>query len=373
MNLIMPRAAKRCVRWGPPLLLALCAIASVSLADEPRHDFLVFPYTDTLDTFDESDPGVADNSVRPGLSALYSYDGGSFRFLGEYLMSSSEHELERFKLGWKSSENTMWWLGRFHSTSKFWVTEYHHGQFMQTSITRPSVEGWEDESGPSPSHLTGIEVEHTIPLPGEKSWSLDFSAGLAPKFGGDELRPWDLLDPDSGHGLSYDMRAGYRGDIFGDAQIGIIASWNDIQVDQDSTPALTGLEDIQQLTYGIFGSWRWQELRLLGSFVQFDQKLRYDSGPVDDEFLSGYLQAEYELSNRWTVFSRIDYSSAEDDSPYLALLPMFVSHRHMLGLRFDFHDHHALTVEVADSSVRGDDTSHRTFKEVRLQWSAAYP
>ena len=358
-------------RIGP--LIALCVAVLPAHAEETQHDFLLFPSVDTFDTFDESRDDVSDSFVRPSLNVLYSYNGAGVRVLGEYLWSSTEAELERLKLGWQAGDNTMWWFGRFHTTAKFWTSEYHHGQFMQTSITRPSVEEWEDESGPIPSHVTGVSVEHAIPFGEAHSWHVGASFGLAPKFVGDELHAFDMLDPESDHGLSYNVRFAYQPDVFGDAQMGLLIGWNDINVDSESAPALAELDDIEQLTISVFADWRWGDLRVLANAIQFYNELSYTTELVDDDFLAGYLQAEYELNDKWTVFGRVDTSSAEDRSPYLRLLPAFVAHRHMLGVRFDFMKQQSVTVEVADTSQQGEDFSHDTFKEVRFQWSAVFP
>lgn len=355
------------------LPLVLCAFIPIASADDSQHDFLLFPSVDTFDSIDESDPVVKDSFVRPALNILYSYNGGRFRFLSEYLWSSTESELERLKVGWQGGDNTMFWLGRFHSTAKFWTSEYHHGQFMQTSITRPSIEEWEDESGPIPSHITGLSIEHVQPQANETSWNYGFSFGLAPKFVKDKLEPYDMLDSDSNHGLSYNARVAYRPDLFGDNQVGLLLGWNDINVDSESSPVLADLNDIEQLTVGVFADWRWDKLRLLSSIVQFDHELSFISGSIKDEFFAGYAQLEYETAEDWTVFGRADFSSGEDNSAYLRLLPAFIAHRNMLGVRWDFMKMQSLTMEVADTSVPGETSSHQTFKEVRFQWSAVFP
>jgi len=373
MTLFLLRIAAHGWRRQIMLAFVLCALIPIASADDSQHDFLLFPSVDTFNTFNESHPEVEESFVRPSLSAMYSYNGGRFRFLAEYLWSSTESELERLKIGWQAGDDTMWWFGRFHSTAKFWTSEYHHGQFMQTSITRPSVEEWEDESGPIPSHVTGLSVEHTLPRSNETAWNLGFSFGLAPKFVKDELHPYDMLDPESDHGLSYNTRVAYRPNIFSDNQIGMLVGWNDINVDSESGPNLADLNNIEQLTVGVFGDWHWDKLRVLASVVHFENELNYTMESVDDVFVAGYLQLEYKTGDDWTVFGRVDASSSEDTSPYLRLLPAYVSHRHMLGVRWDFIDSHSLTMEVADTSTHGDGLTHNNFKEVRFQWSAVFP
>jgi len=373
MMLLAPRIMARERLRRMTLVFALCFVSHAVLADDPQHEFLLFPSVDTFNSENLTSPELEDSFVRPSINILYSYSGDRIRVLGEYLWSSTEAELERLKFGWQAGDNTMWWLGRFHSTAKFWTSEYHHGQFMQTSITRPSVEEWEDESGPIPSHVTGLSFEHTSPRANETAMNYGLSVGLAPKFVKDGLSPYDMLDPESDHGLSYNARLAYQPSMFGANQIGLLVGWNDINVDSDSSPTLGDLNDIQQLTVSVFTDWQWDDWRLLANAVQFDNKLNYVTGEVDDEFLAGYVQLEYKTSENWTIFGRIDSSSAEDNSPYLGLLPAFISHRHMLGARWDFHNFQSLTMEVADASAQGDITSHDNFKEIRFQWSAVFP
>jgi hypothetical protein len=90
---------------------------------------------------------------------------------------------------------------------------------------------------------------------------------------------------------------------------------------------------------------------------------------VNDESFLGFIQAEYEVSEDWTVFGRTEFGDSEDDSIYLSLLPAVVAHRQMLGVRWDFAARHALTMEVADTSQQADSVRHDSFKEARLQWS----
>lgn len=352
------------------LLAALCASP---VAAEPQQEFLLFPTIDTYNTLAEEEPALEDSFVRGSLNFLYSYSGERFRFLGEYLWSSQESELERFKGGWQWQNGTMLWLGRFHTAAKYWTSEYHHGQFLQTPITRPSLEEWEDESGPIPSHITGLSLEIDRERGSESALSYAISAGLAPKFAGHKLVAYDVLDPRSGHGLGINFRVVYRPELVSPMQLGFISGWNEINVISESSPNLTDLNRIDQLTVGAFADWRWRDFRLITSLVHFENDLQYVDTSVDDVFLLTYLQLEYEANEDFTFFGRTDNGFSEDQSPYLRLLPGFIAHRHMLGLRWDVASFHSLTVEIADTSRQGDGLTHDHFKEIRFQWSAVYP
>ena len=67
----------------------------------------------------------------------------------------------------------------------------------------------------------------------------------------------------------------------------------------------------------------------------YENKLRYTARNAKDNFLLGYLQPEYAINDKVTVFGRIDTSTSEDNSLYLRLLPAFASQYvgSALGLR----------------------------------------
>jgi len=358
------------------LALSCLFIAGLGLSTvhaEGQQEILFFTSIDTFDSFSESEPAVKDNFLRGSADVLYSYAGDRFRVLGEYLLSSDESELERIKLGWKLRDNLMLWLGRFHTPSKYWTTEFHHGQYLQTSITRPALEQWEDDSGPIPSHVTGLLLEYERQRKDKSVISLSSSVGLAPRFVGERLMPLDALDPTSGHGPSINLKLAYRPEILSPMQIGLLSGWSEIRVESESSPALADVDRVDQLTLGAFVDWRWNRLRLISSAVYFDNKLNYVNGPVNDSFVLTYLQFEFDVNDTVTLFGRTDNGFNEDLSPYLRLLPTFVAHRHMLGVRWDFAELQSLALELADTSRQGGDFSHENFKEFRLQWSAVFP
>jgi hypothetical protein len=109
------------------------------------------------------------------------------------------------------------------------------------------------------------------------------------------------------------------------------------------------------------------------NWVFFDIEMRYDGADVNDESMLGYVQAEYAATEDWTIYGRVDTGFAEDDSIYLQLLPAVIAHRNMLGVRWDFHDSHGLTLEVGDTSTPSSNSGHDKFKELRVQWSAVFP
>jgi hypothetical protein len=355
------------------LVLLIPLASSQFVRAESQNDLLVFLSLESFDKFSASDPAMEGSDSRATADFLYTHNSDNFRFLAEYIWSDSESELERLQAAWKIDDQTLLWMGRFHAISNYWTTEYHHGQFMQTSISRPGVEEWEDESGPMPSHITGVRLEHEFSRKNQSAVNLGLAAGLAPKFEGEQLVPFDVLDPASGHDSAISGRLVYRPDILSANQVGLALAHNDISVVSDSSPALVNLDSIRQLTVGVFANWEWEDWRISTNWVFFDIDLRYFGGDVADEFVLGYVQGEYKAATDWTVFGRAEIGFGEDNSDYLNLLPAVIAHRNMIGVRWDFADSHGLTLEVADTSTPAQNSEHDSFKEIRIQWSAVFP
>jgi len=365
--------SNRWVRAFVRLVLLVAMVSNQLARAESQQDILVFVSLEGFDIFSASDPGLEGFDRRATADFLYTYNSDRFRFLAEYVWSNTESELERMQAAWQVNDRTMLWFGRFHTIANYWASEYHHGQFMQTSISRPGLEEWEDENGPMPSHITGLWLEHEFSVNGQSAVNLGLVAGLAPKFEGEHLSPFDILDPESGHDMTVSARVVYRPDVLSTNKIGLTLAHNDIAVVSESSPNLTNLNSILQTTLGVFSDWQWDVWRLSTNWVYFDVEMQYGNGDVQDDFVLGYLQGEYEATENWTVFGRTEIGFGEDNSLYLQLLPSVVSHRNMLGVRWDFVDSHSLTLEVADTSTQGNGLEHDRFKELRIQWSAVFP
>jgi hypothetical protein len=90
------------VIFGP----ALCA-----------QEVIVFPSLSTASSVGGSASKTNDNVAAASL--FISHDVGSLRFLGEFLFSNTEKEIERAQVGWKFSPESTIWFGRFHTPLGF--------------------------------------------------------------------------------------------------------------------------------------------------------------------------------------------------------------------------------------------------------------
>ncbi|MFQ5549072.1 MAG: hypothetical protein ACE5FV_12325 [Woeseia sp.] len=349
------------------ILLLLLAIPSHA-GDDAQHEYLLFP---SLELFDNTAPDdvLLDGGGYVGIADfMYSYSGNRLRILGEYVLSNEESHMERLKAGWLFGEQTMLWVGRFHQPSKYWTTEHHHGQYLQTSISRPGIEEWEDRGGAISTHITGLMLETGQIRKDSSGYQIAVSAGFAPLLTQDGLEPFELWDPSSDHGPAYNFRVTFLPDYFGNNQFGILGGWSELEVDRDNFASQPGTESVEQLQLGSYMDWRWEQLRIIFNMNYLQDKHIRPDGNFTDTFWSGYLQAEYALGLYWTVYGRHENSFGEDGTGFIRLIPKLPSQKNLFGVRWDIATDHALTLEIADTKTETSDLD-----EYRLQWSAVFP
>ncbi len=304
---------------------------------------------------------------------IFGLNHEQFRVFGEYFITTEEHDLERFQIGYEVVPDTVIWLGRFHQPASAWDTEHHHGRYLQTAITRPSIENWEDEDGLIPQHITGALVESRRQLGAEASVQLSGGIGAGPAVTSDENEPINLVGNNPGkHGLSYMGRLAFLPDYVGTSSAGLLLGHD--QLFATSPVALATLRSNHAVLsiYGAYADWNVDAWRFIGAGYYVDVAL--DRPNPDRSFISGYLQGERQLPHQLTAFGRVENSSRMRESPYVALIDGHSSdiditiRREAAGLRWDYARRQALTGEV-DHEIS---LSHGGY-EVRLQWSAAIP
>lgn len=315
-----------------------------------------------------SEDGVQENDFLLTADILYSYLKGDYRFLAEYVLSTHESELERFQLGWQFEEETIAWLGRYHSPARYWNSAYHHGQYLQTSITRPLIEKFEDEGGIVASHSTGLMLNTLRKLQDVDAFQVLVSLGKTAVIDNDQLNPFDLLDVGAGNKASAALRLAYLPDQFGENQFGLILNWSRLMVGDSVIAEQQGLQRVDQGIVGAYVDWRSKDWRIIANLTYVDNQMIKQVQNQTDTFYTAYFQAEYEINQDWRVFGRLEDTYEGDNSEYLALFPSAVLQREMLGLRYDFYKKHALTLELSNIT-----TQFAEFDQAWLQWSAVFP
>lgn len=349
------------------VLLASVWVAVAARADDQpqRAELLVFGSAEARG-FEDQPPLHSDDLLLTA-DFLGNWNSGRWHALAEVLLSTEEQEIERLQFGWEPVADTFLWIGRFHQPGSVWNTREHHGQYLQPSITRPSIEDWEDGGGVLPQHIEGLLFETRRPLRGDRAFALSTGVGISARLNDGALDPMDVLDPHRGsRKMSYSLQAALLPDFASDDSIGLVASHNELALAPAPGPAGSGQVNLSVL--GAFldlGRGPWQ---LTATAYAVEARFAGAIQAPPDRFDAGYLQLQRRFDTRLTLLARIEATRGTGNSPYLALLSGWIKQRLVADLRWDFAPRQALAIEVADSDAPAGD-----FREVRIQWSAALP
>jgi hypothetical protein len=343
------------------LVLIIVAIGYVPLCEaEITGEFLLFPKVDLIYRSMLDDNSVLDKDDQElGADFFATFEINNFRFLGEYLATNKELEFERFQFGWLFKDQ-LFWLGRFHNPVGYWNSQYHHGAFLQTSISRPGIVEFEDNGGIIPIHQAGFLAEGTLDR-GEGALGYLLSLATGPEFT-DELESLDVLNPGSkARDISATLNLYLESELNPSSRVGLFVNYTEI-------PASTiGVSEIQQTITGVYGSWEFSGWRWLGASFYVRNQFERSTRSETDAFFNAYLQAEYDLNDRWAFYSRIEGTAGDDGDAYLALFPKFVKDRVLGGIRLDFASRNALKLEISAIHMH-----QNNFVQVMLQWSAMF-
>jgi hypothetical protein len=385
---ILPALAKRHLESrsarGPiSLAFVLLAFAPCALAQHSGHeaagddgnektrsqDLLLFVSAKYVSLDELGTPVLEDDDGTPTADIFYTRSANRFRFLGEYLLTDYESDLERLQVGWQVSEKTRLWLGRFHQSASHWNTEHHHGQYLQTTISRPAIEEFEDLSGVLPSHTTGVLIESQHEIGAEAGLDLSFSAGLTTVLEPLGLEPFDLLDPDGGHGNGVSLRIGFLPDFLGDDQFGFVYGRHAINMEGDVLlPADwgPGVDKIDLDIAGLYLDWNWASWRVAAVMNRVETAPRGGAGGPRSDFVASYVQTEYLFETRWIGYARLEQTSGAET--YLDIFPAYIRRQGLVGIKRLVGSRHAFNLELATSELKDD-----RFHGISVQWSAVVP
>lgn len=340
---------------------ALIVLFSIFTLPVEAADVLLFPsITSTHES--PTDVELAAKKFVPAVDIFYSTEFSQTRFLVEYNASSREKELERFQFGWHILPGKSLWAGRFHNALSFWNTQNHHGDFLQSSLSRPTVANYEDEHGPLPAHISGLLLESSRTI-GDAEINYMAGLGVGPTFN-TTLQPLDLLNPTHPGKITASFRLGYHPEVGNPDQFGAALGYARIPVVVSLNPTIN---EVRQTVFSTFLNFEKDKFHLIGEIFVFDDRVSGAADTARYTTVSAYFQPEYKLgeSGRTAVYGRVENTPHAAEDGYLALLPEFSHHRLVGGLRFDITPSQALKVEA----VRSRRQDMLEFNSISAQWS----
>lgn len=352
------------------MICALIFLFSAFASPVRAGDLLIFPSITSVHQ-SEQDTELAAKKFVPAADIFYTSEFSQTRFLAEFLKSSHEAELERLEFGWRIMPGKTLWVGRFHNALSFWNTQMHHGDFLQSSLSRPTIANYEDEHGPLPAHISGILLESSRTA-GDSEINYMAGIGIGPTFDV-TLQPLDLLEPNHPGKMAASFRLGYHPDAGNPDQFGAAIGYARIPLRNPLIDPVSKVlvNEVRQTVLSTFLNIEKSNFHLMGELFIFDNSVSGTNNTSRYTTVSGYLQPEYKVgeSGRTTLYARVEATPEAANDGYLSLLPEFSPHQGVAGLRYDLTPTQAIKFE-AGRTIRQDSLK---FNSISAQWSMVLP
>lgn len=346
-------------------LLFVAGIFTFPAAAEDRSDYLLFG--NLTSTHNASVPAGIELDHRdwePAATFLYTRESERLRLFTElHAGKEGNGEIARLQAGWRFTPRTTLWAGRFHNPQGYWNTQYHHGTYLQTSISRPGIERFDDEGGVLPSHFIGLQLDGSRDFGDESALRYEVGLGASGVLSEEGLESPAFFMPQRSSKTTASLRVSYSPTEAGPLTMGAFLGRNQLPADD------LAVREVTQNVYGAFGTLDLERVRLIGTLIALRNKVAVPGmNQAIGRFANAYVQAEYQVTPVWTGFGRIESSAGADDDPYLTLFPRYIKGQHVAGLRWDLLDKQALKMEYAHAELDGGD-----YDSFAVEWSLIFP
>jgi hypothetical protein len=239
-------------------------------------------------------------------------------------------EVERLIIRFDHSDRLKVSFGRYHTPINWWNTAYHHGAWLQTTISRPEMTQFGGKF--IPVHFVGALVEGGIPAGG---LNLNYQAGIGNGRGNVISRGGDAGDNNA--------RPAYVANVFAkpdkafNLQVG-----GSLYADRVSVP---GQPEFNEQIVAGYAVWHREDPELIAEIANVRHE-RVGGFPSTSN-LAYYAQAAYRLPGRghlWKPYYRFEHIGIDAADTVFAGVPNLDGST--LGIRFDISTYAAIKTEV---------------------------
>ncbi|MCK5326521.1 MAG: hypothetical protein KAJ57_10945 [Woeseiaceae bacterium] len=259
----------------------------------------------------------------------------SLRVFGEFSMTAKDNEykasVERMIVRYDFSDTFKLSGGRYHSPIGYWNSAFHHGAWLQTTVSRPEMVKFGSKI--VPIHFVGVLLEGSMP---KNKLGLSYMAGF-------------------GNGRHENIaQAGDAGDINGDD------AW---MLQLNASPSrFFGLQtgigfytdtvtpgdrpEIDEQTFSAYVAWEKERPEFIAEYLHSEHEFAADSS-VSGNVDAWYVQFAYRLAaqkRQWKPYVRYELTDVDDSDPLLGDQGLDYEAA-ILGVRWDFSPYAALKGE----------------------------
>jgi hypothetical protein len=239
-------------------------------------------------------------------------------------------EVERIILRFDQSDRFKVSFGRYHTPINWWNTAYHHGAWLQTTISRPEMTQFGGRF--IPVHFVGGLVEGTIPAAG---WNVNYQAGIGNGRGNVISRGGDAGDNNA--------RPAYVVNVFTkpDRAFGLQAGGS-LYLDRVSVP---GRPEFNERIAAAHAVWQRGDPEVIAEIAHVHHERAGGGLPATN--VAYYIQTAYRLpsfNREWKPYYRFEHIDIDAaDQVFTGVMNLDGS---TLGVRYDVSTYAAIKTEA---------------------------
>ena len=261
--------------------------------------------------------------------------GNSMSVFGEFSATGKDSGyslgVERLIVKYDFSDLFKLSAGRYHTPIGYWNSAFHHGAWLQTTITRPEMIKF--GSRIVPIHFIGLLLEGTLP---RNALGLSYHAGFGNGRHANVALSGDAGDINDDKAWMVQLRAApdrYFGLEFG------LGFYSD-EIRPSDRP------DIKESTVSAYAAWTRESPEIIFEYLYSSHELLSDSS-VSGDVNAWYAQFAYRLKDdlsQWKPYARLEKSDVDNTDPLLFDQGLDFE-AGVLGVRWDFNPYAALKAE----------------------------
>lgn len=328
------------------VLLAFSQVAAQELTpDHFQPEFNVMGFGDisyvSRDGSDED--GFAIGQAVAHLSAVL---GPSLSVFGEFSATARDSEysteIERLIVKYDFSDNYKLSAGRYHTPIGYWNSAFHHGAWLQTTVTRPEMVKF--GSRIMPIHFVGILLEGNLP---SGDLGLNYKLGYGNGRHSNVARAGDAGDVNGDK--AWMAQLGSRSRRYQGLDVGIGFYADEIELPGGGRP-------IDEQTVSAYAAWTREDPEFIVELLKSERDNGLDSGSTT----AWYVQAAWRLRgerNQWKPYARLEGTDVDDDDPLLAPFDLDYD-AGIVGVRWDFNHYATLKAEYRNEEFANSGREH---------------
>jgi hypothetical protein len=238
-------------------------------------------------------------------------------------------EVERAIIRFDQSDELKVSFGRYHTPINWWNTAFHHGQWLQTTISRPEMVQFGGRF--IPVHFVGALAEGVFPSGG---WNINYQAGIGNGRGGIISRAGDAGDVNDQP--AFLLNVSTKPDRAFGLQVG-----GSVYADRVT---VAGRPEFNERIVSAHAVWQREDPEIIAEIADVHHELV--GGGLSTSNLAYYFQAAYRLPSTaklWKPYFRFEHIGIDSNDAVFAGVPRLDGST--IGVRYDISTYAAIKTE----------------------------